>query len=91
MSKTDKLKKSDPKTGKTAAAETGRDDLSMLAELAGEMVEAGQAAALGVFEAEVDELKELAHRRTHEGAASQEARRREEETEAEDGFDNMPV
>lgn len=74
-----------------AAPETATDEMSTLAELAGEMVEAGQAAALGVLEAEVDALKDLAKAKADKDAAAHEARLREEDEEAEDGFDNMPV
>ena len=79
------------KVGKAVKPETAQDDLSTLAELAGEMVEAGQAAALGMFEAEVDELKERAKAKPDEDAAAQEARLREEDDETEEGFDNMPI
>ncbi len=67
------------------------DPLTTLATLAGEVVEATEAAAIGVLEAELAVLKSLGKPVPPPDEAGKEAARRAEEAAVEDGFDNMPV
>lgn len=67
------------------------DPLTTAAVLASEWVEAVEAAAAGVLEAEIEAVQAILAPDRAEDEAAREAARRRAEGEIEDGFDNLPV
>jgi hypothetical protein len=83
-----------PTVAQNAADSTsgpGDNPLTTLATLAGEMVEAGEAAALGLFQAELSAMSALLGPTPPQDPAAKEAAARKDEAEIEAGFDNLPI